>query len=269
MAQVARYEFKYIIEDARAVAIADYVSSYLRPAPTNGSGPIRGHPVISLYLDSPDFFLFRQSYCGHKNRMKLRIRFYDDEWKKPAVLEIKRRVSEVVCKDRAPMSREGVREILTSGWPDRAYRADPAHLTPGKRRQDVNDDFWGYANTLRAQGALFVSYYREAYESDNDDELRVTIDRYLHGSSYDGSGRMEVPKRGWRPFLPPFMAPFPKDGAILELKFNNQAPRWMFKLAEIFNLKQISVCKYTACVYAQQLQWRRKVLPEQEEELVL
>jgi hypothetical protein len=178
-------------------------------------------------------------------------------------------VAEAVCKDRAAISREGVRQILTRGWPDQAYRAEHTHLVHGKRRQDVNDDFWRYANTIRARGAMFISYYREVYESENDDELRVTLDRYIHGSRYDGTGRMEVPKRGWRPFLPPYMAPFPKNGVILELKFNDQAPRWMFELAKIFNLKQISVCKYSACVYAQQLQWQRKVLPEQEEELVL
>ncbi len=87
MAHSARFELKYIIEEPRAVAVADFVSSYLRPSEHNGSGPIRGHPVISLYLDSPDFFFFRQAYTGLKNRMKLRIRFYDDEWKRPAFLE--------------------------------------------------------------------------------------------------------------------------------------------------------------------------------------
>ncbi|HWV98438.1 MAG TPA: polyphosphate polymerase domain-containing protein [Candidatus Acidoferrum sp.] len=269
MAHSARYELKYIIEEPRAVAIADFVSSYLRPSPHNGSGHIRGHPVISLYMDSPDLFLFRQSYTGHKNRMKLRIRFYDHDWQRPAFLEIKRRVGEVVCKDRAMISRDGVRQILTSGSPEEPYRADATHLVHGNRRRDVSDDFWRFANTIRARGAIFISYYREIYESENDDELRVTIDRYIHGSRYDGDGRMEVPKRGWRPFLPPYMAPFPKDGVVLELKFDNQAPRWMFELAKIFNLKQISVCKYSACVYAQQLQWQRKVLTEQEEELVL
>lgn len=269
MAHSARYELKYIVEEPRAVAIADFVSSYLRPSPHNGDGPIRGHPVISLYMDTPDFFFFRQSYTGHRNRMKLRIRFYDNDWSRPAFLEVKRRVAEVVCKDRAMISREGVREILTHGWPDSPYRADIACLVHGNRRRDVSDDFWHFANTVHARGAIFISYYREIYESENDDELRVTIDRYVHGSRYDGSGRMDLPKRGWRPYLPPHMAPFPKDGVIIELKFDNQAPRWMFELAKIFNLKQISVCKYSACVYAQQLQWQRKVLPEQEEELVL
>ena len=269
MGHSARFELKYVIEESRAVAVADFVSSYLRPSEHNGSGPIRSHPVISLYLDSPDFFFFRQAFTGHKNRMKLRIRFYDDEWKRPAFLEIKRRVSEVICKDRAMMTREGVRQILADGWPGQPFWADNNHLLKGKLRQDVNEDFWRFANTARAYGAIYVSYYREIYEAPDDEELRVTFDRYIHGSRYDGSGRLQVPKRGWRPYLPPYLAPFPKDGVILELKFDNQAPRWMFDLVKIFNLRQTPVCKYAACIYAQQLQWRRRVLPEQEHDLVL
>jgi hypothetical protein len=86
MGHSARFELKYLIQEPRAIAMADFLSSYLRPSEHNGSGPIRGHPVISLYLDSPDFFFFRQGFTGHKNRMKLRIRFYDDEWQRPAFL---------------------------------------------------------------------------------------------------------------------------------------------------------------------------------------
>jgi hypothetical protein len=268
MAHSARFELKYVIEEARAVAIADFVSSYLFPSEHNGSGPIRGHPVISLYLDSPDFFFFRQSYTGHKNRMKLRIRFYDNEWKRPAFLEIKRRVSEVICKDRAMISRDGVRQILSNGWPRAPYFADCSELVHGKRRQDVNEDFWRFANINKACGAIFVSYYREIWESRTDDELRVTLDRYIHGSGYDGSGRLQVPNRGWRPYLPPYLAPFPKDGVILELKFDERAPLWMFDLVKIFNLRQTPVCKYSACIYAQQLQYKRGVLPEQEFDVV-
>jgi hypothetical protein len=60
-----------------------------------------------------------------------------------------------------------------------------------------------------------------------------------------------------------------RDAVILELKFDNQAPRWMFDLVKIFNLQRIPICKYCACMYAQDLQWRRRVLPEQEETLTL
>jgi VTC domain len=265
MGHSARYELKYVIRENRAVAVADFLSSYLRPSEHNGSGPIRGHPVISLYLDSPDWFFFRQGIAGHKNRMKLRIRFYDNEWQRPAFLEIKRRDSEVICKDRAMMSREGVGQILAAGWPLQPYFPDCSNLVPGKRRQDVNEDFWSFANTLRAEGKLYVSYYREIWESALDEELRVTLDRQIRGSRYDGTGRLEVPNRGWRPYLPPYLAPFPPDGVILELKFDEHPPKWMLDLVKIFNLQQTPVCKYCACVYAQQLHCGGTVRPQQEE----
>jgi hypothetical protein len=143
--------------------------------------------------------------------MKLRIVFYDNEWKRPAFLEIKRRVAEVICKDRAMISREGVRQILSGGVAAPApilrivrdwFRASDARMW---RRI-----FWRFANLSQATGAIFVSYYREIWEAPNDDELRVTFDRYIHGSRYNGSGALEVPKRGWRPYLPPYLAPFPR-----------------------------------------------------------
>ena len=62
MGHAARYELKYLIQESRAVAIADFISSYLRPSAHNGYSPVRGHPVISLYMDSPDFFFFRQAF---------------------------------------------------------------------------------------------------------------------------------------------------------------------------------------------------------------
>ncbi len=197
-------------------------------------------------MDSPDWCFFRQGFTGHKNRMKLRIRFYDNEWKRPAFLEVKRRVSEVIRKERAMISREGVREILTSGWPAQPYYADCAHLLHGKRRQDVNEDFWGFANTSRAEATIYVSYFREIWESPEDEELRVTFDRRIRGSRYDGSGRLEVPKRGWQPYMPPYLTPFPADGVILELKFDERPPKWMVDLVRIFNLQQTPVCKYCA-----------------------
>ncbi len=269
MGHSARYELKYVIREPRAVAIADFVSSYLRPSAHNSPGPIRGHPVISLYLDTPDFFFFRQAFTGHLNRMKLRIRFYDDEWKRPAFLEVKRRVHDVVCKDRALITREGVRQILAKGLDAQTFWPDTSHLIHGRKRQDVSDDFWNFTNTAKANGAIYVSYVREIWEAPDDEELRVTFDREVHGSRYDGTGELRVPRTGWRPFLPPYLAPFPRDGVILELKYDTRPPRWMQDLVEIFNLHQVAVCKYSASIYAQQIQWRRKVFPEQEEDLVV
>jgi hypothetical protein len=43
----------------------------------------------------------------------------------------------------------------------------------------------------------------------------------------------------------------------------------MLDLVQVFNLQQIPVCKYSACVYTQQLQHGRQPLTEQEQTLKL
>jgi hypothetical protein len=265
MGQSARYELKYVIEEERARALADYVQTYLRPSPHNGYSPLRGHPVISLYMDSPDFFYFRQGFTGHKNRIKLRIRFYDDEWKRPAFLEIKRRVAEVICKDRAMISREGVQRMLDGGWPSPSHWPDQDLLAHGKRRLDVYEQFWSLCNRIRARGMVYVSYVREIFEAPDDDELRVTMDRQIRGTVYDGSGRLTVPQRGFRPNI----LFFPRDGVVLELKFDERAPMWMYDLVKIFNLERRAVCKYCGCVDAVGLQWGGRPHLAQEEPLLL
>jgi len=269
MGHSARYERKYIVQEDRAIAVADYISAFLRPSVHNNTGPVRGHPVISLYLDTPDFLFYRQAYMGHLNRMKLRIRFYDDQWKRPAFLEVKRRVHDVICKDRALVTREGVKQILLGGLGTAPFWPELSSLIHGRRRQDVSDDFWSFASLAKANGMIYVSYIREIWEAPDDEELRITLDRDIRGSTYDGSGELHVPKKGWRPFLPPYLSPWPKDGIILELKYDTRPPKFMLDLVRMFNLNQVAVCKYVACMNAQQKQWRRRrVFPEQEDDMV-
>jgi hypothetical protein len=261
MGRSGRYELKYVIREEEARAVAEFASHYMRPSEHNGSGPVPGHPVYSLYLDSPDLRFFRQSSTGHPNRIKLRIRFYDNEWNRPAFLEIKRRVMDVIVKGRAMISREGVRDMLCRGWP---YWADHNRLVHSKRRQDVHDDFVSICNTYRAGGMMYVSYVREIFESVEDEELRITMDRRIYGTYYDGTGRLGVPKLGHRPYLPYF----PRDGVVLELKFEDTAPRWFADMARRFNLERRAVCKYVACCEAMGLQHGIRYRPEIEEPML-
>lgn len=264
MRQTGRYEFKYVIDEDRAVAVADFVRAYLRPSPHNNSGPVPGHPVISLYLDSPDFFFFRQGMEGHRNRLKLRIRFYDDDWNRPAFLEIKRRTNDVISKDRAMISREAVRKFLGGGWPSPSIWPDPLDLVQGKRRLDVYNMFWKIAMMSRAQGIVYVSYVREIFESTDDDELRVTFDRNLHGTLYDGSCRLTGPRTGFT--APDNQLPYflPRDGVILELKFNDRAPVWMSTLTKIFNLRRQAMCKYNALMDSVGLPYGKRLHPMEQ-----
>jgi hypothetical protein len=268
LGQSGRYELKYIVEEERAVAIADYTRSFLRPSAHNGVGSVRGHAVCSLYMDSPDFFFFRQANTGHKNRFKLRIRFYDDDWSRPAFFEIKHRIAEVICKDRAMISREGVRQFLTQGWPDPRSWPDPALLAQGKKRFNIYYKFWDLATRTKAQGIAFISYLREIYEAP-DDELRVTFDRQISATRYDGSGKLILPKWGYRP--PPDRPPYylPLNGVIVELKYDDRAPMWMYDMVRIFNMQRLAMCKYCACVDGMGLPWGNIPCPSNEVPLLL
>jgi len=116
-----------------------------------------------------------------------------------------------------------------------------------------------------ARGVLYVSYFREIYECPEDEELRVTFDRQIRGSLYDGTGRLSVPQRG----VPPRLPYFPPNGVVLELKFEERAPRWMHEMVQEFNLDRRAVCKYCACVDGMGLQWGAPWLPEREEQLAM
>jgi hypothetical protein len=254
VAHTNRYELKYVIDESKAAAVRRFLSAHLRPSPHNDSGPFAGHPVISLYLDSPDLVFFRQAFTGHRNRIKVRIRFYDSDSNRPAFLEIKRRVNEVICKDRAMITREGVRRMLVglasnTAWPDRSV------LVRGKERGDVLEMFWNLCQRVHARGVMYVSYVREIWESPYDDELRVTFDRRLTATPYDGNPLLTVPAGGVPPApdRPPYY--LPRDGVVLELKFEHSAPGWMEHMVRTFDLHRTAVCKYCACLDTMQLQW--------------
>jgi hypothetical protein len=271
-----RYELKYVIDEERAVAVADYVQAFLRPSEHNGTGAVRGHPVISLYMDSPDYFLYRQVSCGHRNRMKLRIRFYNEHWNSPAFLEIKRRVNDNIIKDRAMISREGVRQFLRGGWPSPSHWPMPEHLKKGPKQFDVYFRFWQFCNALKAKPVAYLSYLREIYEQPDDDEMRVTLDRHVAATPYDEStmldeqlGRLVAPRHGIPP--PPDNPPYflPVDGVILELKFEERPPTWLYDMIRIFNLQRRFMCKYAAAVDGMKLPWGKPPLPEDNLALML
>ncbi len=87
--QRQRYEHKYIIRENVALALRDFVSSYLELDSFGATQPNKSYPVHSLYLDSPDLRLYQTTINGDKNRYKLRIRFYEDRPKAPVFFEIK------------------------------------------------------------------------------------------------------------------------------------------------------------------------------------
>lgn len=234
--QASRFELKYIVDERTAAGVADFVQNHLEPDKFARPEEGNSYPLTSLYMDSPSLLLYGQTLQGMKNRFKLRVRFYDNDQNKPAFMEIKRRVTDVICKERAMVTKEGVFKMLQGEGPSRSFltKDDGSPLATKPLLNFCN--LW---DSIGAYGCVYVSYTREAYVSPNSNAVRVTFDRQLFGTPYERGTPLHYPATGAYPSV---------GGVILELKFTDRFPAWMHDLVQIFNLQRTSVPKYIHCI---------------------
>ncbi len=227
-----RHELKYHISESKAEAVAQFIKPYIqldRYCKLHRSGD---YPIVSLYLDSGDLQLCRESLGGHKNRFKLRIRSYTDEPDYPRFLEIKRRINTIIMKSRARVMDRDVPTLLAGlPLPPQNYTADTETI----------NQFQFYMNNIRARPAVLVRYTRQAYEGGLENRVRVTFDREL---AYHVTSLPEVRLAGgaWQ------RNSFTLGGVILEVKFTAHYPVWLSRMVKYFNLRQQSISKYASSI---------------------
>ena len=232
-----RYELKYIVDERRAQAIRVYVESYL-PADQYMASP-RGYHVRSLYLDSPDLQLYRQTLAGHRDRFKLRIRFYNENLDR-AKLEIKRRSKDTIRKEVARVNAEAVSRVIASKWPDESQLGwqDRDDESPCAKDNYSMQQFCELRDGLTASSQVLVDYWREAYEAAHRDSPRITFDRDLRAAHCRTEDDLAEPRVDFQPEV---------GGVILEIKFTPPRPVWLHDLIQQFNLQRRSVPKYVLC----------------------
>ncbi|HLR89596.1 MAG TPA: polyphosphate polymerase domain-containing protein [Balneolaceae bacterium] len=227
--QRQRFELKYFISEEKAQQIRFYVESFLKCDEFGITQPDRSYLVHSIYLDSPNMRTYMDTINGNRNRFKLRIRYYDHE-DSPVFLEIKRRYNKVIRKSRARIHRHAIPELLGGQIPA------PVHLVHESREQmDALTNFCTLLNRLNARPTVHVSYFREAYEQEGSNSVRVTFDRQV---KYQ---RVTSPElfRG----TPDSRSVFGKK-VIFEIKFTDTFPHWLKELTQFFHLQQTSAAKY-------------------------
>ena len=231
--EVYRYERKYVVTESTADAIRRFVTTYLdRDVYMAGKGPT-GYRIYSLYFDTLDFALYRQTMEGHKNRYKLRIRFYDETAFSAAFLEIKRRTTETIHKLRAAVSKRAAERLLGGA---RLKLADL--LSADATSVRAVNEFCDRREKMRLEGAAFVCYQREAYVSSEAEGLRLTFDRQIIGQTYSSDCSLAIPK---------LEVPIEPKGVVLELKYNGRIPQWMHDLVASFRLERTPFSKYVYC----------------------
>jgi len=228
--QRQRFELKYIIKEDVALAVRDFVSSYLEIDEYGATLPNFSYPVHSLYLDSDDLCLYRTAINGDKNRFKLRLRFYDNRNEAPIFFEIKRRMNNIIAKQRGGVRRDAVSWLLAGHLPE------PAFLISRDPRQLVAlQNFCKLMNDICARSKAHVAYLREAWISPRDNSVRITLDREVQ---YEPEQVARLNTLMHNP-----VSVFGKQ-VILELKFTDRFPDWFKQLVRVFGLMQCGAAKY-------------------------
>lgn len=228
--QLSRLEHKYMVSPEVALAVRDFVASYLELDEFGATHADLSYPVHSLYLDSDDLRIYWGTINGDKNRYKLRLRFYENRPHAPVYFEIKRRMNNAIMKQRGAVRRDAVAQVLAGMLPgaEQMTSTDPRHLAAIQR-------FVELAATVGAKPKAHVAYQREAWVQPDDNSIRVTLDRHvLCCVDFTTELRTEM-NRPFRVF---------GKSVVLELKFTGRFPDWFGELVRTFNLHQCSAAKY-------------------------
>jgi hypothetical protein len=231
--QQSRFELKYLIKEPVAERVRDFVRCYLGIDEYGVGKPNYSYPVHSLYLDSDELEIYWRTVNGDKNRFKLRLRYYSDHPDTPVFFEIKRRMKDVILKQRGGVRQDAVPILLAGHLPGEEHMISksPSSMVAVQR-------FCELMAELRAKPKSHIYYKREAYVADND-EVRVTMDRDVYSEPNLDSNikvKMTKPVHSYAGFV------------ILELKFTNRFPNWFRELVRMANVMQCGAAKYLSGV---------------------
>ena len=233
----SRYELKYLIPNHVAWRVRAFIQQHLELDEFCVGMPKLSYPIHSLYLDSDDEKIFWHGNNGNKNRYKLRIRYYNDSPKTPIFWEVKRRMKDVILKQRCGIKRPHAYKVINGLMPTREEMIAPDDPSEIKAIQD----FFQLQFSLNASGKMDVAYDREAYVSAHNNEFRVTFDRNVRVCPRTDqllTTKMEnifqCTGEGFDP----------DDVVILELKFTERFPNFYRDLVRSFDLMQTGAAKF-------------------------
>jgi SPX domain protein involved in polyphosphate accumulation len=229
--QHQRLELKYLVHESVALAVRCFIGAYLTLDEFGAAEPDFSYPVHSLYLDSDILAFYWETINGSKNRYKLRLRYYDDKPESPVFFEIKRRMNDVILKERGAVRREAASALLAGQLPDREqlFFADDPDQLPALER------FCRLMQHHAAKPKAHVAYRREAWISPHGHPARVTMDRQIQ-FAYEPAPTLSVEMRNPKRVF--------ENAVVLELKFTGRFPDWFRELVRCFNLWQCPAAKY-------------------------
>lgn len=215
IAVMKRYELKYIITKEQEDFLKKRLEGHLYVDQFGKTS------IASLYYDTPDFRLIRQSIEKPLFKEKLRLRSYGIATdSSPVFLELKRKAFGVVYKRRINTTIPKLEDILSG----------EENLGEGQINREI--EYFLKNNPDLAPSCLII-YDRTAYYEPNGD-LRLTIDNNPRFRTEDLDLRVSMEGE---PLLP-------EGFSILEVKVQGAMPLWLSNILDEGRIYKSSFSKY-------------------------
>lgn len=194
-----RVEKKYRLTPAQKDELLAVIGPHLTP-------DVHGRNTIcSLYLDTPDHLIIRNSIIARTYKEKLRLRSYGTPTMDDLVfLEIKKKFKRVVYKRRERMT---LREAM-------------AYIEQGQKPCDsqiMREIDYAMRFYRQPKPMMLIAYEREAYFDAENPDLRITFDTNVRARDTDC--RLENGSHG--EYL------LPEDVILMEIKTSGAMPVWL------------------------------------------
>lgn len=213
-----RIEKKYRLTDGQRQALLERIGPCLIPDAHGRS------TVCSLYLDTPDHRLIRNSIDARVYKEKLRLRSYGTPGAGSEVfLELKKKYRGVVYKRRVSMTLAEAEAYLGGG-------AMP------QESQIMAEIDYAMRYYRRPVQAMLIAYEREAYDVREYPALRLTFDSAIRYR--EDALQLERGSAG-RPVIP-------LGTTLMEIKTDGAIPVWLSHALDELGIAPASFSKYGA-----------------------
>lgn len=230
-----RIEKKYLLTEAQYEALFQRIGAHLKPDEYGRS------TVLSLYLDTPDRRIIRNSIEAVDYKEKLRLRSYGTAGADATVfLELKKKFGGVVYKRRAAMSLAEAERYLRQG--EKPFES-----------QIMSEIDWAMKLYDQPKGAMLIACEREAWFDEAHPDLRLTFDRNIRYRKTEL--RLDRGSAG--------IGLLPKDTVLLEIKTAGAMPLWLANALDAEKILPGSFSKYGAA-YMRTLEEKKRPVPMPE-----
>lgn len=223
-----RHELKYLIDYDTYIMLLEALKPYIS---IDINGDKNGYYTISnIYYDTKDNLFHQEKMLKQSFRQKLRLRTYNKvDLNDGAFLEIKKKYKKVVNKRRTFIKLKDAYEFLSS-------KEDISTISPFEvSNHQILKEIGFLKNFYQLEPKMVLCYERQAFQTIEDDDIRITFDKNLRRREYNF--RLENGSDG-EIFVDPNIF-------ILEVKLSGRVPLWLSRILSEFSCKMQSFSKYS------------------------